>query len=68
MASLGKLAAGVAHQLNKPLSSITLFIRLVLEEYKLEEGARDNLTRFYKEAQRCRDTVKKLLEFALQTR
>jgi len=68
MASLGKLAAGVAHQLNNPLSSITLFTQLVLEEYKLEEKARDDLTRIYKEAQRCRDTVKELLEFARQTR
>ena len=68
MASLGKLAAGVAHQLNNPLSSITLFTQLVLEEYKLEEGARNDLTRIYKEAQRCRDTVKELLEFARQTR
>lgn len=68
MASLGKLAAGVAHQLNNPLSSITLFTQLVLEEYKLEEGARNDLTRIYKESQRCRDTVKELLEFARQTR
>lgn len=68
MASLGKLAAGVAHQLNNPLSSITLFTQLVLEEYNLEEGARNDLTRIFKEAQRCRDTVKELLEFARQTR
>jgi two-component system, NtrC family, sensor kinase len=68
MASLGKLAAGVAHQLNNPLSSITLFTQLMLEEYKLEENARNDLTRIYKESQRCRDTVKELLEFARQTR
>ncbi len=68
MASLGKLAAGVAHQLNNPLSSIAIFTQLVLEEYKLEEGARDDLMRINKEAQRCRDTVKELLEFARQTR
>lgn len=68
MASLGKLAAGVAHQLNNPLGSITLFTQLMLEEYKLEENARNDLTRIYKEAQRCRDTVKELLEFARQTR
>jgi len=68
MASLGKLAAGVAHQLNNPLSSITLFTQLMLEEYKLEDGARNDLTRIYKESQRCRDTVKELLEFARQTR
>ncbi|MFO7666920.1 MAG: ATP-binding protein [Desulfobacterales bacterium] len=68
MASLGKLAAGVAHQLNNPLSSITLFTQLMLEEYTLQEAARNDLTRIYKESQRCRDTVKELLEFARQTR
>lgn len=68
MASLGKLAAGVAHQLNNPLGSITLFTRLVMEEYELEPGAREDLNRILKDAERCRDTVKELLEFARQTR
>jgi len=68
MASLGKLAAGVAHQLNNPLGGITLFTKLVLEEYELEEGARKDLHRILKDAERCRDTVKELLEFARQTR
>ena len=68
MASLGKLAAGVAHQLNNPLGGITLFTKLVLEEYDLEQGARDDLKRILKDAERCRDTVKELLEFARQTR
>jgi len=68
MASLGKLAAGVAHQLNNPLGGITLFARLMLEEYDLEEGARKDLNRILKDAERCRDTVKELLEFARQTR
>lgn len=68
MASLGKLAAGVAHQLNNPLGGITLFARLMLEEYELEDGARKDLNRILKDAERCRDTVKELLEFARQTR
>jgi PAS domain S-box-containing protein len=68
MASLGKLAAGVAHQLNNPLGGITLFTKLVLEEYELEDGARKDLHRILKDAERCRDTVKELLEFARQTR
>jgi two-component system, NtrC family, sensor kinase len=68
MASLGKLAAGVAHQLNNPLGGITLFAKLVLEEYDLEEGVQADLNRILRDAERCRDTVKELLEFTRQTR
>jgi PAS domain S-box-containing protein len=68
MASLGKLAAGVAHQLNNPLGGITLFAKLVLEEYELENGAREDIQRILRDAERCRDTVKELLEFTRQTR
>lgn len=68
MSSLGKLAAGVAHQLNNPLGGITLFAKLLLEEYDLEEGAKDDLQRILRDAKRCRDTVKELLEFTRQTR
>lgn len=68
MASLGKLAAGVAHQLNNPLSGITLFTKLVLEDYNLEDGAREDLDRVLCDAERCKETVKELLEFTRQTR
>jgi PAS domain S-box-containing protein len=68
MASLGKLSAGVAHQLNNPLGGITLFTKLILEEYELEAGIEDDLHRILKDAERCRDTVKELLEFSRQTR
>ena len=68
MASLGKLAAGVAHQLNNPLAGIILFTKLVMEDYELEDGAKNDLCRVMADAERCRDTVKELLEFTRQTR
>jgi len=68
MTSLGKLAAGVAHQLNNPLGGIILYAQLVLEEYQLDEKVRDDLKRILKDAKRCQDTVKELLEFTRQTR
>ena len=66
MASLGKLAAGVDHQLNNPLGSITLYAKLILEEYALEAGIKEDLELILRDAERCRDTVKELLEFARQ--
>ncbi len=67
MGSIGKLAAGVAHQINNPLGGIILFAQLVLEEYELEEKLRSDVERILSDGERCRDIVNELLTFARQT-
>jgi two-component system, NtrC family, sensor kinase len=71
MASLGKLSATVAHELNNPLSGILTYARLVereLGEQPIDEGVRTELARYLalvqQESTRCGSIVKNLLVFA----
>lgn len=73
MASLGKLSATVAHELNNPLSGILTYARLIgreLEHQPIEPALRSELGRYLsviqKECARCGDIVKNLLLFARQ--
>jgi len=67
MAALGKLAAGVAHQINNPLAGINLFAQLLLDEHELSGEAREDIQRILEDTNRCRETVRELLEFAKQS-
>ncbi|UCD19012.1 MAG: cache domain-containing protein [candidate division WOR-3 bacterium] len=66
LASLGKLAAGVAHEINNPLTSILLNSHLLLERSSDERNS-ENLQLIIDETTRCSTIVSGLLEFARQT-
>lgn len=63
LASIGELAAGVAHELNNPLTSVIGFSQLLLEKNAFDADKED-LRIIYTEAQRAAEVVKNLLAFA----
>jgi len=66
LASLGQLAAGVAHELNNPLSTILLFSDILLNESNPSDQHRADLETVVQETQRCKTIVSSLLDFARQ--
>lgn len=71
MASIGKLAATVAHEINNPLFGILTYARLVLRELlKQDFASRDELAgqlqTIERESKRCGELVKNLLTFSRQ--
>jgi len=64
MASLGQLAAGVAHEVNNPLTGVLFYASLLMERQDLDENAKEDLAYIVEDAQRCRNIVKSLLVYS----
>ena len=67
LAAIGRLASGVAHELNDPLTSILTFSNLLKEETE-EESSRESLDIIIKEAIRARRIVSDLLSFSRESK
>ena len=66
-ASVGRLAAGVAHEINNPLTGVLTFTHMLLRRKDLNDEMKADLTTIVKATERVRTIVKGLLDFSRQT-
>lgn len=67
LASVNDLAAGVAHEINNPLTTILGYAHLLLRDPALAEGLADDLRHIIVEGQRIETLIKRFLRFAQPT-
>jgi len=66
-ASVGRLAAGVAHEINNPLTGVLTFTHMLLRRNDLQGDVRSDLQAIAQQTERVRRIVKNLLDFSRQT-
>ncbi len=67
MASLGRLAAGVAHEINNPLTGVLTYSSFLLKRTQNNPEMQEDLKVIVRETKRSREIVKSLLDFARQS-
>ncbi len=67
IASVGRLAAGVAHEINNPLSGILLYADMLMKELEPNPQWREDLQEIVDQTLRCKEIVTRLLEFSRQS-
>lgn len=64
LAGIGELAAGIAHEINNPLTSILGYSQLVTASPNLDPQVRKDLQNIERESKRCVTIIENLLDFA----
>jgi two-component system NtrC family sensor kinase len=67
LASIGRLAAGIAHEINNPLTGVLTFAHLLRQRENTSEDVTRDLDVIISETTRVRDIVRGLLDFARQS-
>ncbi len=68
LASMGQLAAGIAHEVNNPLGVVLMYAHLLMDECETHPEIRDDLQMIAAQADRCKKIVAGLLHFARQNK
>ncbi|MFP4065174.1 MAG: Cache 3/Cache 2 fusion domain-containing protein [Bacteroidales bacterium] len=68
LASMGQIAAGIAHELNNPLGVITMYSNIVLDELDKDDPKREDMELIVQQVDRCKNIVGGLLNFARKNR
>ena len=67
LASVGRLAAGVAHEINNPLTGVLTYASPLAKRYEGDAQTREDLDVIVRETKRCRGIIRELLDFARPT-
>ncbi|HEX72517.1 MAG TPA: histidine kinase, partial [Candidatus Hydrogenedentes bacterium] len=68
LASMGQLAAGIAHELNNPLGVVLMYAHILEQEQENNPALMEDLTMIKEQADRCKKIVSGLLHFARQNK
>jgi two-component system NtrC family sensor kinase len=67
LASIGRLAAGIAHEINNPLTGVLTFAHLLRQKTTMDEQSKEDIDVIVRETTRVREIVQGLLNFARES-